>query len=143
MISAGNIEIEDARAAAARMLTLDRPATAFIGGNNLTTIGIMGAIRDRGLRVPGDVAVIGFDDFDWADMFEPRLTAMVQPCADIGRTAARLLSLRIDATHGEPRILRLKPRFVIRNSCGCGPASRAGTAGAPAASERAIQHAEF
>ena len=147
LISAGHTEVGTARAAAARMLALKAPATAFIGGNNLTTIGIMGAIRDRDLKVPDDIAVVGFDDFDWADMFEPRLTAMVQPCAEIGRTAARLLKSRIDAAQGAPRIMRLKPRFVIRESCGCGRTRRrsagAGSAGdVQILSERPAHHAK-
>src|SRR5713226_8185746 len=95
------------------------PVTALIGGNNLTTIGIMLAAQNCGMRVPADLAVAGFDDFDWADAFEPRLTTMVQPCHAIGRTAATLLKRRIDFATGKPETIRLNPTFAIRNSCGC------------------------
>lgn len=122
-IAIGHVDAEAARTSAARMLTGADPVTAMIGGNNLTTIGIMLAVRDKGLRVPDDVALMGFDDFEWADAFEPRLTAMVQPCQDIGRAAAGLLRQRIDTRGRRPQTIRYKPTLVIRGSCGCGRAS--------------------
>ena len=95
------------------------PPTALVTGNNLATIGVMRAIRERGLRVPEDISLVGFDDFEWADCFEPRLTLVAQPCAEIGRQAAALLVERIasvgrcaagrcgsQATLQCPRILR-------------------------------------
>ena len=66
-VAVGITHLEAARAAAARMLAGgDRPS-AMIGANNLTTIGIMLAARDLRLTVPDSLAVVGFDDFDWAD----------------------------------------------------------------------------
>ena len=57
-------------------------------------IGAMRAVRARGLRVPDDISIAGFDDFEWADCFEPRLTLIAQPCEEIGRRAASLLMER-------------------------------------------------
>lgn len=119
LIAIGHTDIEAARASARRMLSTDNLPTALIGGNNLSTIGIMLAIRDLGLRVPDDVALIGFDDFEWAEAFEPRLTAMVQPCEAIGARAADLLNKRIGSPGADPVTIRLKPELVIRDSCGC------------------------
>ena len=118
LVSVGHTNLEGARASASRMLSGDPPVTAMIGGNNLTTIGIVLAVRDRGLRVPDDVALVGFDDFEWAEAFEPRLTAMVQPCQEIGRAAAALLKLRIDQPGRPTTALRLKPTLVVRGSSG-------------------------
>ncbi|SAL58242.1 ribose operon repressor [Caballeronia choica] len=123
-ISMGHTDLATATDAAAHLLTSANPVTALIGGNNLTTIGIMLAARRCGMHVSADVAVAGFDDFDWADAFEPRLTAMVQPCHAIGSTAAALLNSRMDGTTGKPVIIRLDPTFTIRNSCGCEAASQ-------------------
>ena len=117
--SIGHTHVESARAAAGLMLASREPVTAMIGGNNLTTIGITLAIRDSGLRVPDDIALMGFDDFEWADAFEPRLTAMVQPCQEIGRAAASLLKRRVKDPAGAATTHRLKPHLVIRSSCGC------------------------
>jgi LacI family transcriptional regulator len=118
-ISIGHTDLATAIDAAARLLTATEPVTALIGGNNLTTIGIMLAARRCGMRVPADLAVAGFDDFDWADAFEPRLTTMVQPCHAIGMTAATLLKRRMDFATEETEIIRLPPTFTVRNSCGC------------------------
>jgi len=118
-ICIGHTALATAKDAAVRLLASAQPVTALIGGNNLSTIGIMLAARDCGLAVPADLAVAGFDDFDWADAFEPRLTTIVQPTHEIGRQAALMLKKRIDQAAGEPRIVKLTPSFSIRNSCGC------------------------
>ncbi len=114
VVSIGHTAVETARTAAAQMLDGRDPVTAFVGGNNLTTIGTVMALRDRALRVPDDVALIGFDDFEWADAFEPRLTAMVQPCREIGQAAAALLRQRIGSPNAPPVTLRPRPTLIIR-----------------------------
>ena len=50
----------------------------------------MYALRERGMHVPNDVALVRFDDFEWADYFEPRLTVIAQPHQAIGRNAASI-----------------------------------------------------
>jgi LacI family transcriptional regulator len=96
----------------------DRP-TAIVTGNNLSTIGAMHAIRARRLRIPQDIALAGFDDFDWADLFEPRLTLIAQPVGQISETAAAMLVERIAHRQLPPRTIRLDPLLVLRGSCGC------------------------
>jgi LacI family transcriptional regulator len=91
----------------------------MVGGNNLTTIGIMHAVHDAGFRVPDDIAFAGFDDFDWADCFTPRLTVMAQDCDEIGRKAALMLKKRIHSPDCKPHTLRVAPSLIVRNSCGC------------------------
>jgi LacI family transcriptional regulator len=83
------------------------------------TIGALRALRQRGLGVPGDLALVAFDDFPWADLFAPRLTVMAQPTADLGRAAVALLLQRLGGLGGEPQSMRLDPVFEHRNSCGC------------------------
>jgi len=114
-----NTDVNRARAAAERMLDSPSRPTAMVGGNNLTTIGIMHAIHDAGLRVPDDIAFAGFDDFDWADCFTPRLTVMAQDCDEIGRKAALMLKKRIQSPDRKPCTLRVAPSLIVRNSCGC------------------------
>jgi LacI family transcriptional regulator len=119
LISSGNASSEEARASAHRLFKLkDRP-TAIASGNNLATIGIMKAVRDVGLRIPEDLALIGFDDFEWADCFEPRLTVIAQPSEMIGQRAAELLAARIKSPDAPPNSVRLPSTLVIRRSCGC------------------------
>lgn len=126
LITAGSANVDDAMASTAELLERPNRPTALAIGNNLSMIGAMRAIRAAGLRVPQDIALIGFDDFEWADCFEPRLTVIAQPVQEIGRRAAELLARRIAAGTGsdradlKPKSIRLKPTLVIRNSCGCG-----------------------
>ena len=91
--------------AARQLLDLDHPPTALVGGNNLATIGIMKTIRKRGLRVPKDVSIVGFDDFEWADCFEPRLTLVAQP--PVGDRPARCLP-----AHGADRRAQVPRRTI-------------------------------
>jgi LacI family transcriptional regulator len=87
----------------------------------MATIGAMRAIRALGLRAPKDLSIVGFDDFEWADCFEPRLTLLAQPCEEIGRRAASLLVERIASPGGERRTIRLAAALRSRDSCGPPP----------------------
>jgi LacI family transcriptional regulator len=109
----------DAAGAATRtLLDLPEPPTAIISGNNAMTIGIMRALAERGLRVPDDLALVAFDDFEWADLFAPRLTVVRQPTDELGHRAVRLLLERLDDPSLPPRAVRLKTTFVPRDSAG-------------------------
>ena len=114
----GSATSNSATAATTALLALPAPPTAIVAGNNLAMIGVMRAVRARGLRVPDDISVAGFDDFEWADCFEPRLTLVAQPCEEIGRRAASLLIERIAAPMGERRTIHLDASIVLRDSCG-------------------------
>ena len=89
----------------------------IVAGNNMATIGALRAIRARGLRVPQDISIVGFDDFEWADCFEPRLTLVAQPCQEIGKRAASLVMERIAAPDGERQSLQLATTLIVRDSC--------------------------
>jgi len=85
------------------------------------TLGALAALAARGVRVPGDMAVVGFDDFEWTDVLRPHLTTVAQPTYEIGTTAARLLLARIEhRAEGMPRQVVLSPRLIARESCGSG-----------------------
>jgi LacI family transcriptional regulator len=125
----GESATEPARAAMAALLAAPRPPTAVVVGNNSMTIGVMRAVRDAGVRVPADLALVAFDDFAWADLFEPRLTVMAQPFDRIATEAIRLLQRRRARPDATPEALRLPPALVLRASCGCSPTPEAaGTA---------------
>jgi LacI family transcriptional regulator len=132
LLAPGSASTESADRATRTLFELADPPTALAAGNNLTTIGAMHALRELGLRVPDDVALVGFDDFEWADYFEPRLTVIAQPCREIGREAASLLIKRLGAPEGNARTIRLKPKLVMRTSCGCGGLSHPKKASAAA-----------
>jgi LacI family transcriptional regulator len=123
----GDSESPGAEQATAALLGLGVPPTALVTGNNAMTIGVLRALRAHGLSVPGDIALCCFDDFAWADLFSPRLTAIAQPSKDIGAQAVRVLLERLAEPDRPARTVRLPCTFVHRTSCGCSDPSEKGT----------------
>jgi LacI family transcriptional regulator len=119
LVAAGDSAAEPARRAVAGLLALGTPPTALVVGNNYMTIGAMRALREAGLTIPDDMALVAFDDFEWADLFTPRLTTIAQPCREMGASAVRLLLSQITDPGWTPRSIRLAAQFVHRESCGC------------------------
>ncbi|MER6531961.1 LacI family DNA-binding transcriptional regulator [Streptomyces sp. NPDC001508] len=119
LVVPGNSEPAGGERATAALLTLAAPPTALLTANNAMTIGALQALKDRGLRVPDDIALCCFDDFPWADLFSPRLTAIAQPSREIGAQAVRVLLDRLAAPDRPARTVRLPCAFVHRTSCGC------------------------
>jgi LacI family transcriptional regulator len=119
LIADGGSNADRARAAADVLLDLPEPPTALVSGNNHMTIGVLRALKARGLKVPGDIALVAFDDFEWADLFSPRLTVIAQPTAQLGERAVELLLSRLGDPTQPPRTERLEATFVHRDSCGC------------------------
>ncbi|WP_216841222.1 LacI family DNA-binding transcriptional regulator [Acidobacterium sp. S8] len=97
------------------------PPTAFFTANNLTTRYSLHALLEKGVRVPEEVALVGFDDFELADILHPTLTVVRQPASELGRVAANLLFDRIkrDEFPEEGSRIVLPVELVIRRSCGC------------------------
>ena len=107
-----------------QLLDLPEPPTAVVSGNNFMTIGLLRAINERGLSVPDDLALVGFDDFEWADLFHPRLTVIRQPTTELGSRAVELLLSRLEDPSRPVRTERLDANFIHRDSCGCTEPSR-------------------
>ncbi|MGE1154589.1 LacI family DNA-binding transcriptional regulator [Pseudomonas kitaguniensis] len=115
----GGSNSQPARAATEQLLALSEPPTAIMAGNNMMTLGAMHALRDAHLDVPGHMALVGFDDFDWADFFVPRLTLIAQPVKQLGARAVQLLLQRMASPDAPVQRVRLAPSVQYRNSCGC------------------------
>ncbi|MFG2883160.1 LacI family DNA-binding transcriptional regulator [Streptomyces sp. NPDC048297] len=119
LVVSGSSESAGAERATADLLSLADPPTALVTANNTMTIGALRALRRQGLSVPDDIALCCFDDFAWADLFSPRLTAIAQPSREIGAEAARVLLDRLATPDRPARTVRLPCAFVHRTSCGC------------------------
>lgn len=101
-----------------RLVELEHPPTALFVTNNLMTLGCLEAMYNKGLRVPGDIALVGFDDMPWAVALNPPLTAVRQPGYELGTTATELLVKRLkDPSRSSSKIV-LNPELIIRKSCG-------------------------
>lgn len=93
------------------------PPTAVFCSNDLMAIGAIDAVRDAGLTVPGDVAIMGVDDIEAASLVTPRLTTVSTPGFEIGRTAGELLLTRIaEGADRPPQRVALQHRIIERNS---------------------------
>lgn len=93
-------------------------ATAVVAHNDLLAIGVMQRLTQRGLRVPDDVSVVGFDDIFASDVCTPRLTTLGGAHVDVGRAAVELLlTAGVRAPDDQPRVL-LPTELVLRASTG-------------------------
>ncbi len=102
-------------------LLLDRRKARFeaiVAANDETALGVMEALQRRGLRVPDDVAVVGFDDIEEAWFTTPPLTTVRQPLYEQGRQATEML-LALLAGEQVPMQVTLPTELVVRQSCGC------------------------
>ncbi|WP_186160326.1 LacI family DNA-binding transcriptional regulator [Burkholderia gladioli] len=119
LVRCGHSDKEPARRAVHALLALPEPPSAITVSNNLMMIGAMHALREADVAVPGRMALVGFDDFDWAEYVSPRLTVLAQPLEEIGTRAVDLLMRRIAEPGGDYSVHRLAPALRIRDSCGC------------------------
>jgi len=124
LIRHGDFKQESGYAEANRLLSLAEPPSAIFVVNHPMTLGALVAIRERRLRVPRDISVIGFDDPAWASLLGPPLTAISQPTDELGAAAARLLLDRVDKRYSGPaRRIVWPPVLMPRASTGPAPAA--------------------
>ncbi|SDM04287.1 LacI family transcriptional regulator [Nonomuraea maritima] len=124
-VRSGHFRYRSGLAGGAAVLDLPRPPTAIFAGSDEMAIGIMEAARARGLRIPEDLSIVGFDDTQIARLTSPPLTTVRQPLREMGgvalRTALRLAAgERVDSHHVE-----LATELVVRGSTALVPESRA------------------
>jgi LacI family transcriptional regulator len=105
-----------------RLLELEDPPTAVFTVNNLVAVGAIEAVRANGLEVPQDVALVCFDDIEYASRLYPFLTVMAQPAETLGTLGTQLLLDRVEGrAPDESRAVVLPARFIVRRSCGARP----------------------
>ncbi len=93
----------------------DRP-TAIVCSDDYMAIGIMKRVHEKGLDIPGDIAVIGFDDIELASYVKPSLTTIRQPIYELGKTGAQILLNLINGSQKTPVHKLLNIELVIRES---------------------------
>ena len=116
--AAGDFYMESGEAAMRRLLALPEPPTAVFAASDLMAVGAIRAIEDAGLRCPDDIAVIGFDDVQLAELVSPALTTIRQEKRALGAAAARSLVSLIDDAETAPHVSVLPVGLVVRESCG-------------------------
>jgi LacI family transcriptional regulator len=112
------VHAPDTEARIEALLDSASPTAIFAATNALAEVAWR-VLRRRGLRIPEDVSLVGFDDVPWMEMVEPPITVVDQPTLELGRCAARLLLRRL---HGgpilPPAVEVLQPHLVVRGSTG-------------------------
>jgi len=114
----GDYDPDSGYAAMQSLLALSPHPQVIFGMNDMMALGAIRAILDAGLRVPEDIAVVGYDDMRFAEFTNPPLTTIRAPEVELGRVAGKVL---IDLIHGEvisERQLKLKTELIVRGSCG-------------------------
>ena len=99
---------------------LDRalPLEAVVSSNDAMALGAMQVLRERGLRIPEDIALTGFDDTEDGRQAVPPLTTVLQPVYEMGRRAGEMLLERLNGGEAKDTVI-VKPSLIIRQSCGC------------------------
>jgi LacI family transcriptional regulator len=119
LIVEGDFSEESGMAAARRLLSVG--VTAIFAASDIMAVGALKVIREAGLRVPQDVALVGFDDMPIAAALQPALTTVRQPVEQMGAMAADLLLGLLDCPpvgRPPPQVLILPTKLIVRESCG-------------------------
>lgn len=98
------------------LLDLPQPPTALFASNDVTAMGVLDAVRMRGLSVPDDISVVGFDDIPMAAISIPKLTTVSQPLTEMGKRAAQMLIDLIQKPEEKQSSIVLPTELVIRES---------------------------
>lgn len=101
---------------AKQLLAREKPFTALFAYNDMSAIGTIRALQEKGLRVPQDVSVMGFDDIPGAAFHMPSLTTVRQPLNRMGQVAAQSLLERIEGKKEYPLEIAIEPELVVRES---------------------------
>jgi LacI family transcriptional regulator len=109
-------DIESGAKAAARLLDMADTPTAIFAFNDNTAIGALRVARERGISVPDELSIVGFDDSEQSAIVTPALTTVRQPLAEMGRMAVSLLVRLLDGQRLEALHIELKTRLIVRAS---------------------------
>ncbi|WP_347862551.1 catabolite control protein A [Salimicrobium sp. PL1-032A] len=116
LLVVGDYSYDSGKEAAEQLLDLeDRPSGVFVASDEMA-LGVIHGFQDKGIRVPEDVEVFGFDNTRLATMIRPTLSTVVQPMYDIGAVSMRLLTKLMDKEEVEDTNVILPHRIIERNS---------------------------
>jgi len=114
----GDFEFASGLPAMEQLLALPQRPEAVFASNDAMAVGVYQALYKEGLRVPDDIAVIGYDDIQLAQYMTPPLTTIHQPKDSLGELAIDALLHRLKEPEAEPQVLVLTPELVVRGSVG-------------------------
>ncbi|MDQ7879219.1 LacI family DNA-binding transcriptional regulator [Microbacterium sp. QXD-8] len=112
----GDFQREGGERHASELLSLADPPTAIFAGNDLQALGVLYAAQARGIAVPGELSVVGYDDLAIAELASPRLTTVHQPLREMAEQATKLLLQLLDEPRPEVTRVELATSLVVRDS---------------------------
>jgi len=116
LIAEGDFTLWSGQNAAHKFFQIDKPPTAIFSMNDEMAIGAIQTIKSKGLSVPKDVSVTGFDDITYAKYWDPGLTTIAQPAEEFGKISMDLLLRIIEGEQLERQDIVLPTEFIIRKS---------------------------
>ncbi|MEZ4606067.1 MAG: substrate-binding domain-containing protein, partial [Deinococcales bacterium] len=121
LIQTGDFTQPSGFKAANKLLALGKPPTAIFAANDLSAFGVMEAIKEKGLKIPHDISVIGFDDIPMASQVYPALTTIRQPLLEMGVAAARMILAKLKGVEPPSKRITLSTELIRRASTGPWP----------------------
>jgi len=118
IVETGRFALEEGALAVGRMLDLSSPPTAVLAAGDVLALGAMHDLKERGYRVPEDMAVVGFGEIAFAALSDPALTTVRLDAAAMGEEAVRLLRETMNGVD-RPTSSTIEAELVVRASCGC------------------------
>lgn len=119
LIKTGNFTPQSGFDVMQKLLSLKKMPTAVFVASDVVAFGAIDAIKKKGMNIPGDVALAGFDNVNLSEYIDPPLTTVNLPSFDIGMNAANLLINFIEKDSKKSKKIILEANMVIRRSCGC------------------------
>ena len=117
LIQSGNFRREKGYECALKLLDLPNPPTAIFAANDNSAVGVMEAVRDRGLSIPHDLSLVGFDNMPESAYLNPPLTTVDQSIEEMGFVAAEMLINLIEGEALESNLHKIPTKLIIRDSC--------------------------
>jgi LacI family transcriptional regulator, repressor for deo operon, udp, cdd, tsx, nupC, and nupG len=118
LIQVGDFSFQSGYNLMLKLMALERPPTAVFAANDEMAMGVIRATKEQGMRVPHDLAVVGFDNIYFSSIFDPALTTISQPLFEMGEKSMELLLAQIRQEYIKKKQHVLDTKLIIRDSCG-------------------------
>ncbi|MBK5107949.1 MAG: LacI family DNA-binding transcriptional regulator [Anaerolineales bacterium] len=118
LIRYGDFDPESGYQQMKNLLSLDTPPSAVFVASDVVAIGAKAAIVEKGLKIPGDIALVGFDDIPLARYLDPPLTTVRLPASELATRASQILIQLIQGDPPAEKLVLLESQLIVRQSCG-------------------------
>jgi len=116
LVSVGDIDVKDGYERTKQMLEKDLDFTAIFAYNDMMAFGAMQAIREKGLRIPEDIGLVGYDDIPFCSLMDPALTTIRLKKQELGIESVKLLLSRINGNRKKAKKIRLDVDIIVRKT---------------------------